>query len=76
MIEPSDNYMFEVEKFRYATQYKGQDKVSLFNKAYNKWNENTFLNKVHKHNIQSNTSREGRKLDLAANFKRFRIDTT
>ena len=68
--------MFEVDKFRFANMNKGHDKVSCFNKAYNQWEKNKFLEKVHKHGIQSNTSREGRKLDLAGNFRRFRIDPT
>lgn len=67
--------MFEVQKFRYKNANRGQDKVSLFKKAHESWNESLFLEKVHKHKIQANTSREGRKLDLAGNFKRFRVMT-
>jgi hypothetical protein len=67
--------MFEVSKFRFKNANRGQDKVSLFKKAHESWTESRFLEKVHKHKIQSNESREGRKLDLAGNFRKFRIAT-
>ena len=74
--KPSSLWLYEADKHRIKNQYKGQDKVAKIFDALQDWKSSKFLEKVHKHGIQDNTSREGRKLDLAGFFKEFRIDKT
>lgn len=67
----SKNYKFEVEKHRYISQNRGCDKVSLYNKADQAWSQSKFLIQVHNKNlVNSDISREGRKLDLASYHKK------
>ena len=58
--------MYEVAKFRQKNAKRGFDKVSLFNLAQQAWTNNKFL--------QFNESKEGRKLDIAGNYQKFRVD--
>ena len=58
--------MFEVVKFRQKNAKRGFDKVSLFNLAHEAWSNSKFL--------QMNENREGRKLDMAGNYQKFRVD--
>lgn len=72
--KPSSLWLYEADRHRIKNQNKGQDKVAKIFEALADWRSSSFLEKVHKHGIQDNSSREGRKLNLAEFFCKFRID--
>lgn len=66
--------MHEVLKFRFKNSGT-RDKVKSFNEATKFWNADSFITKVHRKPLQSNESREGRKLGIAGYVKRMKPKT-
>ena len=70
---PSENYLFERDSFKLKNKNRGADKVALFNIATRAWEKSKFLMHVHRPIVQSNESKEGRKLDIAGRIRLTRM---
>ena len=68
----SENYQAEVDYFKFKNRNRGADKVTLICRYENGWDKDKYLRVNHKQGIQTNESREGRKLDICGYMKKSR----